>query len=219
MRNGVFILAAAGMAGVVAGVPAGGQEPSSNPLDVTWQVDAPYLVKPLPFALNDQDPLAAALPFRVSLRGVALGPSAAAPVEDFNSGAHLQPGCLDETVCADGEQGRLGLRLRSDGSGGVKLGALVSLGEDLSRPRSLGDNSWRFFAAADAHALTWDFDRSDGDSVRLEDDKVLVGDAQVGIARPLAGGDLAFGYIHREVSVEGASRTEQFGGVTFSLSH
>ncbi len=217
MRSGFHtFLTAAGVAGLAAVAPAAAQEGSSNPLAVTWEVDAPFVVTPLPFSLNDRSPEVAAVPLRMRSL-IPSGPSAAP--ETWDGDTYFQQ-CGDDTACTEeAAGGRLGLRVRSDGSGGVKFGALVSLGEGLSKPRSLSDNSWRFFAAADAHALTWDFDRSDGESVRLEEDKVLVGDAQVGVSRPLAGGDLAFGYIHREVSAEGASRTEQFGGVTFSLAH
>lgn len=216
MRSGFhLLLATAGVAGLSAAVPATAQEGSSNPLAVTWEVDAPFVVKPLPFSLNENAPQTASLPLRMP--GL-LDPGPSVATGTFDGENFVQP-CADEFECAEQAPGRLGLRVRSDGSGGVKFGALVNLGDDLSKPRSSANNSWRFFAAADAHALTWDFDRSDGESVRLEEDKVLVGDAQVGISRPLAGGDLAFGYIHREVSTEGASRTEQFGGITFSLAH
>jgi hypothetical protein len=216
MRRGLtIVLTAAGLAGFSAAAPAGAQDGSSNPLAVTWEVDAPFVVKPLSVSLNDDAPEIASVPIRMP-NLVDPGPSAA---DGVWRGASYVQDCQDELICEAEAPSRLGLRVRSDGTGGVKFGALVRLGEDLSKPRSQSDASWRFFAAADAHALTWDFDRSDGDSVRLEEDKVLVGDAQLGVSRPLAGGDLAFGYIHREVSTEGASRTEQFGGVTFSLAH
>jgi len=215
MRDGLrIVLAAAGLAGLSAALPAGAQDGSSNPLAVTWEVDAPFVVTPLSLSLIDSDAEIASVPIRMP-NLIDAGPSSADG--GWRSDSYFTE-CQDE-MCSEEAPGRLGLRVRSDGTGGVKFGALVRLGEDLSKPRSASDTSWRFFAAADAHALTWDFDRSDGDSVRLEEDKVVVGDAQVGVSRPLAGGDLAFGYIHREVSTEGASRTEQFGGITFSLAH
>jgi hypothetical protein len=216
MRSGFLILlTSAGLAGSIAAAPASAQDGSSNPFNVTWNVDAPFAVRPLPFSLNESVPEVATIPIRMPQLADP-GPSAA---EGVWRGESFTDGCADQLECLEEAPGRLGLRVRSDGAGGVKFGALVRLGEDLSKPRSSSDTSWRFFAAADAHALTWDFDRSDGESMRLEEDKVLVGDAQVGVSRPLAGGDLAFGYIHREVSAEGASRTEQFGGVTFTMAH
>jgi hypothetical protein len=211
---------AAGSAGLGAfglAAPALAQS-SDNPIRVTWNVDAPEVVEPLSFSLNDRsDAEIAQIPIRALPRAVDPGPSAAADV--WRGEVHFQDCAMDAACAETAAAGTVGLRLRSDGYGGVKFGALVRLGEDLSAPRDPSDTSWRVFAAADAHAVTWDFDRSDGETVRLEEDKVLVGDAQLGIARPLMGGDLAFGFVHREVSAEGYSRNEQFGGVTFSMAH
>ncbi len=50
--------------------------------------------------------------------------------------------------------------------------------------------------------------------VRL-DDMRLVGDAQAGVGARLGRGDLALGYVTREVSHLGAERRESFLGLTF----
>lgn len=218
MGRGLFITLSGLAGGLGLGLlPASAQE-ASNPLTVTWEVNTPDVMRPLAFSLSESTDIEIApVPIRMP-DGVDPGPSAATdgPGGDFR----LQQDCIADPACADGP-GRIGLRMSSDGFGGVKFGALVRFGENLSKPRDASDNSWRFFAAADAHALTWDFNGNDGESLRLEQDKVLVGDAQIGLSRPLAGGDLALGFIHREVSAdfEGANRTEQFGGVTFTMSH
>jgi hypothetical protein len=211
VRGLVITLAAFGLAGAAAAQSDG----ASNPFDVTWAVGAPTVVDPLPFSLNGRvDFEIAPLSLHMRLNGVDPGPTLA---DDIWGGESRFPACnIHDPACADELPAAFGLRLRSDGSGGVKFGALVRLGESLSAPRATSKNSWRFFAAADAHAVTWDLNRNDGETFRVED-LLTLGDAQVGIARPLAGGDLAFGFIHREVSVEGASRNEQYGGVTFTL--
>jgi hypothetical protein len=210
-------IAAGGVAAgaLILAAPALGQDISENPIRVTWDVGAPQVVEPLAFTLNDRADLEIAqIPLRRLPSAADPGPSAA--TDAWSGETHFQ-NCAADPECADAP-GRVGLRLRSDGAGGVKLGALVRLGENLSEPRSPSDTSWRFFAAADAHAITWDFDRNDDEGVRVEE-KMLVGDAQVGVARPLAGGDLALGFVHREISAEGVSRNEQFGGLTFTLAH
>jgi hypothetical protein len=210
-------IAAGGAAGAMAlagaAAPAAAQSLSENPIRVTWDVGAPRLVEPLSFRLSDRTDLdIAQIPIRVRLDAADPAPSAASGA--WRGETHFQA-CATNPACA-GAPGRVGLRVRSDGYGGVKLGALVRIGENLSEQRAPADSSWRFFAAADAHAITWDFDRNDDEGVRVED-KMLVGDAQLGVARPVGGGDLALGFIHREVSAEGASRNEQFGGVTFTM--
>ncbi len=210
------LLITLGIAGAIAGMNgAAHAQDQSNPLSVTWKVDAPETIRPLSFSLREDTDLEIhTVPLRMP-DSPDPGPSAANGAWDGD--ARFQD-CVADPACANAP-GRLGLRFRTDGTGGVKFGALVRFGENLQKPRTSSSNAWRFFAAADAHALTWDFNGNDGESVRLEEDKVLVGDAQIGVARPLMGGDLAFGFIHREVSVEGASRDEQFGGVTFSMAH
>lgn len=96
-------------------------------------------------------------------------------------------------------------------------GAIVRFGRNLSDPRE-DQQGWYAFVGADAQALTWSFGggREQERELRLED-KQLIGDYQVGVARRLGEGDLSFGYIHREVKYNGASRNEQFVGVAYAV--
>ncbi len=100
------------------------------------------------------------------------------------------------------------------------FGGVVRFGEGLSDPRTGADaQGWHMFIGADAQAVTWKLDRSplaDGAAVRVED-KELVGDAQAGVAIKMGGGDLAVGFVHREIKSNGVSADEQFGGVTFKV--
>ena len=192
---------------------------SVNPLAVTWDVETPAAARPLMFNLQPEDSAeTATLSFRVPLTTTQFAPTAAPNAWDAAT-PHFDQACDLDEACGEFAAG-LGLRVKSDSSG-MRLGALVRFGEDISAPRSAGAGSWQLFAAADAHAVTWSFDRTpiDGEDggVRVEEKK-LVGDAQVGVTRKLIGGDLAFGFVHREVSHQGVSRDEQFGGMTFVMS-
>jgi hypothetical protein len=202
--------------------PAGGETQGfSNPLAVTWDVGAPSAIRPLSLSLDDRaDFEIGRVPIRVPdalswARGAVYGDSWE---DSWSDGSRFRICALDDRACADELPGRFGLRFQSDGTGGVRFGALVRLGENLQRPRATSRNAWRFFIAADAHALTWDFNGNDDETLKLED-QIMLGDAQVGLARRLGPGELALGFIHREVQTEGASRTEQFGGVTFTMEH
>jgi hypothetical protein len=102
---------------------------------------------------------------------------------------------------------------------GVGGGAIVRFGRNLSSPRE-DDKGWYAFIGADTQALTWSFGggRRDARDLRLED-KQMIGDYQVGVARRLGEGDLSIGFVHREVKWQDASRNEQFLGVSYAVRH
>jgi hypothetical protein len=212
------------------GAPAMAQSASSaNPFRVTWDANPPALIDPftdpLPLTINDSADLqfGRTRPLRAPIDQVG-GAEGAWIVEDepWTDAPQFHVCAAADQTCADRLPNAFGLRLRPDGSGGLKLGALVRLGEHLKQPRTTSRNAWRFFAAADAHAVTWDLDRNDDETLRVED-HLMLGDAQVGVARPLGPGDLSLGVTQREVKAavgrDGFSRTEQFAGITFSMKH
>jgi hypothetical protein len=86
---------------------------------------------------------------------------------------------------------------------------LPSFESATQRPR------WYLFVAADAQAMSWNFAGDDNASSVQLDELRLLGDVQAGVGGRIAGGDLAMGYVSREVSHMGASRIENFVGVTF----
>jgi hypothetical protein len=151
----------------------------------------------------------------------AAGPTYSAFDERLTAGPVVPVGfdfSTDVPACAacGSLDGRFDIRADSDVEG-LRLGALVRLGENLTEERrGLERSGWFFFAAADAQAVTWTLDRRVPltQAMRLEE-KQLVGDAQAGLAIRIAGGDLALGYVHREIKHEKATATEQFGGLTF----
>lgn len=105
-----------------------------------------------------------------------------------------------------------------------RLGAIWRFGEGLAQPRDPGEaGSWYLYAGADAQALTWRLGDAPVTAVsaaalRVED-VAMIGDAQAGFAYRLGPGDLTFGFVHREIRHESASADEQFGGVSFVMSH
>ncbi len=97
----------------------------------------------------------------------------------------------------------------------VSVGATASVADRLGDFSSDDRPRWYLFVAADAQALNWGFNKEEhSSSVRLDDMRML-GDAQAGIGRSVGGGDLAIGYVSREVSHMGAERRENFVGLTF----
>ncbi|MGD2134292.1 MAG: hypothetical protein PVI23_15995 [Maricaulaceae bacterium] len=200
-------------------VPAlaeGGETASENPHAVVWDGD---LREALPITLQftgaysaETAPLQLDNPTTDQFDAATLARPGASP---WRNQASLDV-CAAAGACEDvGISEHVGVRLRSDGES-VRLGALVRFGEELSEERA-GEGGWQFFAAADAHALTWSPNSREGEAVRVREQRLL-GDAQAGITRSVYGGDLAFGFVHREISYKGAKAEEQFGGVTFVLT-
>ena len=99
---------------------------------------------------------------------------------------------------------------------GVGGGAIVRFGRNLTAPRE--DRSrWYAFVGADAQALTWSLGSTGQEPTLRLEDKQLIGDYQAGVAVRVGEGDLAFGLVHREVKHNGASRNEQFVGVSYAI--
>lgn len=124
----------------------------------------------------------------------------------------------DEDLCAarcNDLAGRMAVRVE-DQAVRLSVGATASVADRLGSFGSGGDRpKWYLFVAADAQAMSWGFNKDDhSSSVRLDDMRML-GDAQAGLGGRVGGGDLAIGYVSREVSHMGAERRENFVGLTF----
>lgn len=97
------------------------------------------------------------------------------------------------------------MRFNEDSSSAV-VGALLRIGDDLRKDSDFDNNTWYFFAGADAEALTY---RPNGSSnlsrgnFNLQD-RVIVGDAQAGVGYRIGDADLSLSYTRREVSGLGA---------------
>jgi hypothetical protein len=165
-------------------------------------------------------------------------PSSAAPVPNVDAPFIDQPGFqlgmpetpgrrlvianrLDSFSSSNCEQcddlaARMALRIE-DQDLRVSIGARANFADKLGSSGSDdGPARWYMFVAADAQAMSWSFGSHEEreSPVRL-DDMRLIGDAQAGVGRRVVGGDLAIGYVTREVSHMGADRRENFVGLTF----
>jgi hypothetical protein len=98
---------------------------------------------------------------------------------------------------------------------GVGGGAIVRFGRNLTAPRE-ERSRWYAFLGADTQALTGSLGGDTREDVLRLEDKQMVGDYQAGVAVRVGQGDLAFGFVHREVSWNDFSREEQFIGVSFT---
>lgn len=112
-------------------------------------------------------------------------------------------------------------RLVVDGSGrSAGAGARVRVGQFVEGLAAARPRSWYLFAGADGEQLTWDVAgarRFSASGVGYGE-QATVGDMQAGIAIERFGGQLSLSYIQREVAYKEANRTEQFGGLTFSIN-
>ena len=100
------------------------------------------------------------------------------------------------------------MRFNDDSSSAV-VGALLRIGDDLRKDSDFDNNTWYFFAGADAEALTY---RPNGASDLTRgnfnlQDRVIVGDAQAGVGYRIGDADLSLSYMRREVSGLGAKST------------
>jgi hypothetical protein len=101
---------------------------------------------------------------------------------------------------------------------GVGGGAVVRFGRNLTAPRA-ERSRWYAFIGADAQALTWSLGGGGEERTLRLEDKQLIGDYQAGVAMRLGKGDLAFGFVHREVKWNDVRRNEQFIGVSYAFRH
>jgi hypothetical protein len=101
---------------------------------------------------------------------------------------------------------------------GVGGGAVVRFGRNLTAPRK-ERSRWYAFVGADAQALTWSLGGGGEEHTLRLEDKQLIGDYQAGVAMRVGHGDLAFGFVHREVKWNDVSRDEQFVGVSYAIRH
>lgn len=100
------------------------------------------------------------------------------------------------------------LRFDDDQSSTV-VGALVKIGDDLRRDSEFNNNTWYFFAGADAEALTYRPNSASGltrGNFNLQD-RIIVGDAQAGVGYRIGDADLSLSYMRREVSGFSSSNT------------
>jgi len=112
---------------------------------------------------------------------------------------------------------RASLRYNDDGSSAL-VGAVVEIGEDLRQGSDLDNNTWYFFAGADAEALTYSpnsVGRLTSGQFHLQD-RIIVGDAQAGLGYRIGDADVSLSYLRREASAEDFSFTEDAAALSFT---
>ena len=97
---------------------------------------------------------------------------------------------------------------RGENSSSALVGALVKIGDNLASEDNIKPNTWYLFAGADAQAVTF---TPGGDlnnrpfytgEFSYLDDRIIVGDAQAGVAYRLGDADLSLTYLRRQAKAE-----------------
>ena len=112
---------------------------------------------------------------------------------------------------------RAALRFNDESSSAV-VGAVVEIGEDLRKGGNFDNNTWYFFAGADAEALTYapnSVGRLTSGQFHLQD-RIIVGDAQAGLGYRIGDADVSLSYLRREATAEDFSFTEDAAALSFT---
>jgi len=112
---------------------------------------------------------------------------------------------------------RAALRFNDESSSAV-VGAVVEIGEDLRQGSNFENNTWYFFAGADAEALTYapnSVGRMATGQFHLQD-RIIVGDAQAGLGYRMGSADVSLSYLRREATAEDYSFNEDAAALSFT---
>ena len=112
---------------------------------------------------------------------------------------------------------RAALRFDDESSSAV-VGAVVEIGEDLRKGSNFDNNTWYFFAGADAEALTYSpnsVGRLTSGQFHLQD-RIIVGDAQAGLGYRIGDADVSLSYLRREATAEDFSFKEDAAALSFT---
>ena len=112
---------------------------------------------------------------------------------------------------------RAALRFNDESSSAV-VGAVVEIGEDLRKGSNFENNTWYFFAGADAEALTYSpnsVGRLTSGQFHLQD-RIIVGDAQAGLGYRIGDADVSLSYLRREATAEDFSFKEDAAALSFT---
>jgi len=98
------------------------------------------------------------------------------------------------------------------------VGAVIEIGEDLREGSDFKNNTWYFFAGADAEALTYSptsVGRITAGEFHLQD-RIIVGDAQAGLGYRIGDADVSLSYMRREASTEEFNYKEDAATLSFT---
>ena len=131
---------------------------------------------------------------------------------------------LTDTFTTKSEKGLdLSLKPRAsmsfdDGNSSAVVGAVIEIGEDLRKGSELQNNTWYFFAGADAEALTYSpnsVSRITSGQFHLQD-RIIVGDAQAGLGYRIGDADVSLSYMRREATAEDFTYKEDAAALSFT---
>lgn len=125
---------------------------------------------------------------------------------------------------------RAGVSLSPEGNQLRSVGGEVRLGKRLERMVGVSKfdsaaatwdhPSWYFFAATDGSALTWTPSAMAAGARRglsYQDDRIVVGDAQIGLSMEAKGVQASVGFTNRSISNGKESVDENFVGASFTM--
>ena len=159
----------------------------------------------------------------------ALGPADRGAREQADTGYELQfiTSTMSGMDVAFAQRGTVGFNAQGDLARQSRASELrLGRGVDMPRDRPSAEPRWYFFAASEDEALVWqpgqrnEFGGS-GSSFALQD-RVEIGDMQVGITYERYGIQASLAYVEREISVrtvgtQGFKEDENFAGFTLTM--
>jgi Uncharacterized protein conserved in bacteria (DUF2219) len=123
---------------------------------------------------------------------------------------------------------RAGVSIGPEGGQVRSLGGEVRFGQRLENMVGKFDAntatwdrpSWYFFAATDGSALTWTPEAMAAGArrgIRYQEDRVIVGDAQIGVTMEARGMQASLGFTNREITNGAETVDENFVGASFTM--
>jgi hypothetical protein len=166
---------------------------------------------------------------KYSPRFSALGPADPGARQQADAGYELQfvTSAVSGMNVAFAQRGAVGFNSQGDLERQTRASELrLGRGVDMPRDRPSAEPRWYFFAASEDEALVWqpgqrnEFGGS-GSSFALQD-RVEIGDMQVGVTYERYGIQASLAYVEREISVrtvgtQGFKHDENFAGFTLTM--
>lgn len=108
-----------------------------------------------------------------------------------------------------------------DASSSATVGALFKFGDGLISDAPVNENTWYFFAGADAQAVTYvpGSPRNIYRGAFALQDRIIVGDAQAGVSYRVGDADVSLTYLRREGRAEDYKYTEDAAALSLTWRH
>jgi hypothetical protein len=127
-----------------------------------------------------------------------------------------RPGGLELAIAPRAE-----VSIGPEGRTSAGAGAEVRIGQGLGRLMQADDGEdgrWYLFAATDGSALTWRPESAESglNGLRFQEERVVVGDAQIGVSAEFSGMQASLSLVNREISNGKESTDQNFVGATLT---